>query len=189
MASRASTRAVRPLCAALLAVGLAACSQNEAPDDAPAPAPPVERVATAAEALANANIPTLDPATMAGAEIRKVVGERPHCTFRYTSSGKPVLVAGLGAGGAPEIGVAKLNGKLVPLEPDRTVSGLKAGGFALMADRVRLRVQPDRAATASAEPGDRVEAEMLFEVGQELKVGYAGYLTCRPGAAAPAAAQ
>lgn len=181
---------VTTLAAAVLsAVLLSGCGQNEAPDDAPAPAPEIVRVEPAAQALAGAHIRMLDLATMNDAEILKVVGPRPHCTFRYTGSGKPVLVAGLDAGGSPEVGVVKLNGKLVPLQPDRVATGLKPGGFVLAAQPVRLRVQPDRPVEPGAGPGERTEAELLFEVGQELKVGYSGYFECRPGAPAPSAAR
>lgn len=176
-------RFAAPLAAALLA----GCGQSPAPDDAPAPAPETVRVEPAAQALAGAHVRTLDPATLLDAEILKVVGARPHCIFRYTSAGKPVVVVGAGTGDTPEVGVVKLNGKLVPLEPDRAATGLKPGGFALAADRVRVRVQPDQPVNAS-DASQRIEAEMLFEVGQELKVGYGGYLECRPGAPAPAGA-
>lgn len=178
-------RDIPRLALAVSAALLAACGQNPAPDDAPAPAPEIVRVEPPAQALAGAHIPTLDPATVQDAEILKVVGARPHCTFRYTSAGKPVVVVGLGADGSTEVGVAKLNGKLVALEPDRAATGLKPGGFALAADRLRLRVQPDQAVNVSG-ASQRVEAEMLFEVGQELKVGYGGYVACKPGAPAPA---
>lgn len=172
--------------AAALAALLAACGQNAAPDDAPAPPPEIVRVEPAAQALAGAHVRTLDPATMNDAEVMKVVGPRPHCTFRYTGSGKPVLVAGLDAGGSPELGVVKLNGKLLSLQPDRAATGLKPGGFVLAADPVRLRVQPDRP-VKPGQAGERTEAELLFEVGQELKVGYGGYFECGPGAPGPAA--
>lgn len=181
-------RRLRTAAAALFAATLlASCGQNQAPDDAPAPPPEIVRVEPAAQALAGAHVRTLDPATMSDAEILKVLGPRPHCTFRYTGSGKPVLVAGLDAGGSADVGVVKLNGKLVSLQPDRAAAGLKPGGFVLAADPVRLRVQPDRPVNSSGQAGERTEAELLFEVGRELKVGYAGYLECRPGAPAPAA--
>lgn len=183
-------RRVPTLTAAVVSAAmLAACGQNEAPDDAPAPPPEIVRVEPAAQALAGAHVRTLDPATMSDAEILKVVGPRPHCIFRYTGSGKPVLVAGVDAASRPEIGVVKLNGKLVSLQPDRAATGLEPGGFVLAADPVRLRVQPDRPVKPSAEPGERTEAELLFEVGQELTVGYGGYFDCRPGAPGPTAAR
>ena len=92
------------------------------------------------------------------------------------------MVAGLSADGRPERGATKLNGNLVVLEPGATATGLRPGGFELVADPVRLRVQPDSSADAA---GGRVEAEMVFEVGQALKVGYGGYLECGAGASAP----
>lgn len=169
---------------------LAACGQNEAPDDAPSHAPEIVHVKTAPQALEGAHLTTLDPSTMNGAEIRKVIETGRHCTFRYTSTGKPVVVIGIEQGGAPMAGVVKLNGSLVALKPDTSAPHNKTGGFVLVADPVRVSMQPDPQATASTKPQDgRVEAEMVFEVGQDLKVGYGGYLECRSTPAAPSSAQ
>jgi hypothetical protein len=169
---------------------LAACGQSEAPDDGPSHAPEIVRVKTAAQALEGAHVPTIDPGTLNGAEIRKVIGDQPHCTFRYTSTGNPVVVAGMDQGGSPTTGVVKVNGSLVALKPDPAATPGKAGGFVLMADPLRLSVQPYSQAAASSKADEgQVEADMVFEVGQQLKVGYGGYLECRAAAAAPAGVQ
>lgn len=179
------------LISAFLGLGfLAACGQSEAPDDASSHAPEIVRVKTAAQALEGAQVPTLDPSTMNGAEIRKVIGIGRHCIFRYTSTGKPVAVVGLDQSGNPATGVMKLNGSLVPLEPDTAATRNRADGLVLIADPVRLSVQPIQQAAASADPDqDQVEAEMVFEVGQELTVGYGGYLECSAAPTATASVQ
>lgn len=166
---------------------LTACSQSPQPDDAPSQPPEIARVTTAAQALEGAHIPTLDPSTMNGAEIRKVVESSQHCTFRYTSTGKPVVIAGVDQNGSTVNGVVKLNGSIIALQPDSGAPGSGSGGFALAADPVHLRVQSDPQAAASAKSGQgQVAAEMVFEIGQQLKVGYSGYLDCRAARAAPA---
>jgi hypothetical protein len=186
-----TSRKILKLMGAVLGLGLlAGCGQSEAPDDASPHAPEIVRVKTAAQALEGAHVPTLDPSTMNGAEIRKVIGARPHCTFRYTSTGKPIVVVGMDQGDSPTTGVVKLNGSLVALKTDPAAPPNGAGGFVLVADPVRLSVQPDPRATASVKPDEgRFEAEMVFEVGQQLKVGYGGYLECRTALPAPASVQ
>ncbi|MBL0419977.1 hypothetical protein JI739_06420 [Ramlibacter sp. AW1] len=181
---------LRRSCAAVgsLVLGLVAgCGRSDAPDDAQAPAPPVARVLSASQALAGAEIRKLDPATLVRAEIVAALGNRPLCIFRYTSSGKPVLAAGMGAGSGPEAGVVKLNGHLVPLQPDPDARAA-GGGWALVADSVRIQVRRGNANAASLPPGGGgpVEADLVFQVGDVLTVGYAGYLECgRDAAAAP----
>ena len=165
----------------VIGVGLlAGCGQSPKPDDAPSPAPETARVKTAAQALEGLHISTLDPSTMNDAEIRRVVESSRHCTFRYTSTGKPVVVAGVDQNGNPVTGVIKLSGGIIALQPDSGAAGKGSGGFALAADPVHVRLQLDPQAAASAKSGkDQVEADMIFEVGQQLKVGYSGYLDCK----------
>lgn len=171
--------------AVLAGLFVAACGQSDAPDDANAPAPDLAAVKTASEALAGAHIPTLDPATLNDAEIRKVVGGQPHCSFRYTRSGRPVLVASLKPDGALDAGVVKLNGNLVPLQANGGEGQPGGDAFVLAAPPVRLSVQRPSETEAPTD-GKRVEADMVFEVGQQLKVGYGGFMSC--ASAAPHAA-
>lgn len=164
-----------------------ACSQNAAPDDATAPAPAIVRMETAEQALQGAHVPALDPQTMNDAEIRKLIGAGPHCSFRYTSTGKPVAVVGSNPGGRPAAGGVKLNGVLVALNADPGAASDIARGVVLVSGPVRLSIRPDPQSSASTKPdAGLVEAEMRFEVDQQLKVGYAGFLECR---AAPAVVQ
>lgn len=156
--------------------GLLAGCDNDAPDDdlAAIRAPEIARVVSAKDALSGSQIPKLDPAPMNDAEVRKGVGTGPVCMFRYTNSGHPVLVTSMRSEGPLRGGVVKLNGYLVELRPaDATTP--PNGGFALVAEPVRLAVRPDR---EDRRPPDGV-ANMVFEVGQSLRVGYRGYLSCQ----------
>ncbi|HEV7263602.1 MAG TPA: DUF6692 family protein [Falsiroseomonas sp.] len=166
---------IRPWHLPLIAVAtLAACDEGAAPDDAvrSGHAPEVATILPAEEALANAPVAHLDPATMNGAEIRRAIGTGPRCAFHYTRAGNPVVA--MQAGAAPA-GVVKLNGHLILLEaPDEVGGDAAARSLVLAAGPVRLQViPPPRGAELH-------EATMLFEVGQDLTVGYRGYLGCPP---------
>ena len=159
----------------LAALGaLAACGEGAAPDDVmdPVHAPEVARVAPAAEAIGGVHIPSLDPATMVDAEIGKVLGPGPRCEFRYTSEGHPVLAASAAADGEAPAGVVKLNGHLVPLQR----GAADAQSIVLQSGEVRLTVTPDGG--APVDDARRREANTIFEVGSELRVGYRGYYRC-----------
>lgn len=161
--------------ALLVALGmLTGCGERAAPDDETnrLQAAETARITPANEAIAGAHIPTLDPATLVAAEIEKVLGRGPRCEFRYTSEGRPVLAATGNAENAAPDAVVKLNGHLVPLSREPA----EAGSLVLTADNVRLVVTPDGGEPA-ADSGDR-EAEVIFEIGESLRVGYRGYYRC-----------
>jgi len=165
------------LTAVLPALLLTACGEADRPDDAVDAIRPPEIVRTvpAAEALSGAHIPTLDPATMNAAEIRHALGGAPHCEFRYTAAGRPVLAVALPSAAADPGGIVKLNGSLIPLT--RTTEG--SDTVILKADRITLRILPD-----GGEPNDvpggmqRREADLTFDVTDELTAGYRGWLDC-----------
>lgn len=175
--STSATRAALPLA---LALGLlAGCGQSDAPDDElqPAGSPEVARIVPAEEALAGAEIPKLDPQPMVAAEVGGAIGDGPRCEFRYTGAGGPVLAVSTPGDGAAERGVLKLNGNLVLLEP---ASGAgDTGGVALAAEPLRATVSPDRSdEPEEANGARRQEADMIFEIGDKLRVGYRGFLDC-----------
>ena len=166
---------VAPACAVLLALGvLAACGENDAPDDVtnPVHSPEIARVLPAGEALSGAHIPTLDPAEMVDAEIEKVLGPGPRCEFRYTSEGRPVIAASTAPSGNAPAGVVKLNGHLVPLQRESA----EAQSIVLRSDQVRLAVMPDGGAPAAG--ARQHEADARLEIGESLQVGYRGYYRC-----------
>ena len=176
-------RGVRICSAVMVALALlAGCNANEAPDDAlkAIKAPEVARIAPAGEALAGAHIPTVDPATMHEAEIRKALEPGPRCHFRYTTSGKPVLAFNLQSDGEASSGVVKLNGHLVVLKPASSAGVADGNGeFRLLADPVHMAVIPDASNQATeGSNARRKQANAIFEVGESLKVGYRGFLEC-----------
>lgn len=162
--------------ACLLAIGLlAGCGESSAPDDdlTAIRAPEIVQIMPASEALAGAHVPTLDPATMNDAEIEKALGAGPHCEFRYTSEGKPVLAWEASRNSAGK-GVVKLNGYLVVLR-----SAAASDEVVLAAEQVRWSVARDREDRDEGFPNEREgEATAVFEVEGKLKVGYSGYYQC-----------
>lgn len=152
---------------------LAGCDESDAPDDdLTAIRPPeIARIVAADEALTGAHIPTVDPASMTDAEIEKALGTGPHCEFRYTSAGKPVLAWKALADGSAE-GVVKLNGYLVIL---RSAAG--SGEVVLTAGDIRMIIAPDEEIERPASERHE-EATSIFELGSSLRVGYGGYYRC-----------
>lgn len=154
----------------------AGCSESDAPDDElnPVSVPEVARIVPASEALAGAQVPSLDPATMNAAEIEKALGTGPHCEFRYTNEGKPVLAVKALSDGNAAVGVVKLSGSLVIL---RAASA--SGDLVLQAGEVHVALAPDLEEQVE-EPDDAQarEATVVFEVGNSLRVGYRGYYKC-----------
>lgn len=175
-----STAALRAAVGMALVLGLlAGCGQSDAPDDElqPVQATAVARVLPPEEVLEGANIPTLDPHTMVAAEVGRAIGDGPRCEFRYTGAGGPVLAVSAPGNGDAESGVLKLNGDLLLLEPAAGAGEIE--GVRLAAGPIRATVTPD----ASDEPEEldgarRREADMIFEIGEQLRVGYRGFLDC-----------
>ncbi len=134
-------------------------------------------VVAAEEALRNVHLAPLDPSPLDAAEVASVLGDGPRCTFHYTSTGgPPVLAVGL-EDGAPTEAILKLNGKLVRLAPaEGSTAPAASGGFTVVAESVRATIEPLQGA-ASGEPED---ATMMFSVGDALKAGYGGYFVCLP---------
>lgn len=160
----------------------AGCSESRAPDATTSP--PGEssaaRVVPATAAISGAHVPTLDPVTLHAAEIRQALGTDPACVFRYTSSGRPVVAVTAPTNAAPMRGVIKLNGHLVILEASaeaRTNAGTPPFAFAAEPLRIEVRAPTNGQAGAAGREGQQ-EANMVFEIGKELRVGYRGYLAC-----------
>ena len=172
---RSEPQTGRSSLALVVALGLlAACENKDAPDDKtnPVSAPEIARVLPANEAIAGAHIPSLDPMTMVDAEIRKVLGPVPRCEFRYTSEGKPVLAATVASTSDAPDGVVKVNGQLVELRQ----ASAEPGVLALAAGSIRVTVTPK-----GGEPTGHArqrEADVIFEIGDRLRVGYRGYYRC-----------
>ena len=149
---------------------LSGCGEREAADDIinPPRSEEAARVLSGEEAIAGADIPTLDPATMVDAEIAKVLGSPAQCTFRYTSAGKPILALKGTPGGTATTAVLKVNAHLVELQP--------AGGdgnLVLTSGPISVTLSAD-----DVQAEEKVEADMVFAIGESLRVGYSGYYQC-----------
>lgn len=158
--------------ALLLAVGLLTACGGPADETNAGSAPGIVRIVPGNEAVSGAHVPTLDPMTMADAEILKVLGPGPRCEFRYTSAGKPVLAARPSWTGDARDGVLKVNGHLVALH--RTSA--EGGGLVFADDEIRVTVRPEDGERSDG--AGQQEAEVVFEVGDSLRAGYRGYYRC-----------
>ncbi|MCJ8518538.1 hypothetical protein ABID21_001139 [Pseudorhizobium tarimense] len=149
---------------------LSGCGEQEAADDIidPPRAEEVARVVPGEEAIAGADIPTLDPATMVDAEMAKVLGQPTKCTFRYTSAGKPVFALNGTPDNSATTAVVKVNGHLVELRPSGGDGNLVFGSGPVV---VSLSVP-------GGDPEGKVDAAMSFTVDDTLRVGYKGYFQC-----------
>ena len=171
----------RCLLLTLSASSVVACGESEMPDDAIDPPLGIEvgRVTSAPDALVGLHLPTLDPSTMERAEIRLVLDGSSICEFRYVSDGKPVLAfhaAQAPEGGDPALrGVLNLSGALVPLSGKRS-----NGSVVLTAGEIRATVTAVGPEDDLRQGASKREANLLFEVGKRLKVGYQGYYSCVP---------
>ncbi|MBB4054067.1 hypothetical protein GGR20_003743 [Devosia subaequoris] len=162
---------------ALLAVTvlLTGCSRNDAADDAvnPRVGSSVARLVSAAEILAGANIPTLDPHTMADAQIKEIIGAGPRCAFHYTSSGDPVLGTAREPAQDVPAGVVMLNGNLVALQ-----SAPAEAGLVLVADEIRFTITSGNGDSTTPSPSSMEDATLVMHIGDQLTVGYRGYYGC-----------
>jgi hypothetical protein len=161
----------------ILPIVLSACSEDMRPGDQLnfVPTPIIPRVVSAHEALDGAYTPAIDPATMRDVEVARALGSTSFCSFRYMSAGNPVLAVAPQASVGSTDGVVKLNGSLVLLKRE-----VNEHSLALAADPVHLYLTFSDSQTRPASAGTRPrEAELVFEVGRRLRVGYSGYYNCR----------
>ncbi|MFN7023363.1 MAG: hypothetical protein ACK4QP_02315 [Pseudorhizobium sp.] len=149
---------------------LSGCGEQDAADDIidPPRAEEPVRLVSGDEAIAGADIPTLDPATMVDAQIAKVLGSPAQCTFRYTSAGKPVLALNRTTGNAATTAVVKVNGHLVELRP---ANG--DGNLVLASGPISVTLS-----AGDGQSKEKVEADMVFSSSDSLRVGYSGYYQC-----------
>lgn len=136
------------------------------------------QVVPAQQAVLQADLPGTDLDPMNEAEFAKVVEPGPYCSFAYTTSGNPVLVATPTPHGSVR-GVIKLHGDLVEVTARNAMdlAGL-ARGTMLQADGIGIAVQPREKADRLDNGVTRREADLLFRLKQGLEVGYGGFYTC-----------
>lgn len=166
---------MRSLKLTLIALSACAGCGSESPDDQmnPLRGQDIPRLVSAQEALGTSEIATIDPHTMNDAEISKVLGEGPFCAFRYVSDGNPVLAWKRQSNGS-SVAVVKINGVLVGLRPESTKNA-----NAFVADAIRLTLLPeDTQQNEASDVGRPRKAKLLFEIDQQLRIGYGGYSVC-----------
>lgn len=143
-----------------------ACVGNTAPGNdreaALDPPPRPAQTASAEAAIAGVDVSLLHPQIMTEADLASTPAE---CRFRFTRVGHPVFVYSLPA---VEPGVVKLNGKLVPLDPDGN------GRFASGGVSVELR----RVDAEAGEPGPQATDLVLTLPGAPDELGYRGSSEC-----------
>lgn len=102
---------------------------------------------------------------MSGAEIEVALGAGAACVGRHTEGSGPVLALAARPEAGPAGGVVKLGGDLVLLGPAEA----ETPAVALAAGEAQAALAPL--------PGEG-QAEMVFELGRELRAGYRGYFDC-----------
>lgn len=154
--------------AVALALGLAACADNDFPGndreaELDAPAPAAEWAEATSLSAVEAGL--LKPETMTAADLAVVAPGAGSCLFQYTEVGYPVLVYPAGEAGAA---VVKLNGKLIRLAA--------VGARAFGSGPVRVEVgYPDDLPGAEKEP-----ARMILRLeGAPDELGFRGFASCR----------
>jgi hypothetical protein len=158
-----------------------ALDDGSQPAEPPTPAsitPPV--LVSAAEAIHTANVATTDLEEMDSAEVRKALGDGPHCRFHYSRWAGPVLAANLpGAGNATAIAVVKLHGRLTLL--DVIADAGEGASLKIQADGITLRIATPRYPRAADDemPLADATAELRLDGGPEI--GYAGFFGCSKG--------
>ncbi|MFV1805031.1 DUF305 domain-containing protein [Phaeobacter sp. Ax4a-4a] len=137
-------------------------ASNEGPDG---PA----RIVDLNEALSSAEIAILDLEFLTGDEIAQLFPDGAICTFRYTTTSKPVLAAGQ-IDGAPAA-LAKISGDLVRL-------GSTDGTGTLSTEGMSVSLSAPDGAAALENSGEVQDANLVLELDAGLRAGYRGYYGC-----------
>nr|WP_139232977.1 hypothetical protein [Halomonas korlensis] len=140
---------------------------------------PSPEVVTAQEAINSPDIPAIDPQTMATAEMEKVLGDVPYCTYRYTIESPPILAISNTEQDQGYRGVIKIHGRLVELSADQKPSyeNLQEG-LELSTEGLEMRVVLDVEGPVSEESDEVIAAELHFSLEQGLNAGYLGWYRC-----------
>ena len=127
------------------------------------------RIVDLNEALSSAEIAILDLEFLTGDEIAQLFPDGAICTFKYTTTSKPVLAAGQ-IEGAPAA-LAKISGDLVRLGSTDATGTLSTEGMSVSLSA------PDGAA-ALENSGEVQDANLVLELDAGLRAGYRGYYGC-----------
>ncbi len=121
------------------------------------------------DALSSAEIATLDLEFLSDEEIAQLFPDGAICTFKYTTTSKPVIATAQ-IDGAPAA-LAKVSGDLVRLGSTDGSKTLRTEGMSV------LLTAPDGAAPLESN-SETQEANLVLELDAGLRVGYRGYYGC-----------
>lgn len=147
--------------------------------DKPTMRAPLPEVVSARDAIRRPDIPSIDPQSLDQAEVEKVLGSGPYCTFVYTAESPPVVAIKHDGESGGAKGVIKIHGKLVQLSSD-PIPGYSAlrKGPSLAADSIKVNVALGEDGAVQGPSGEKSTANLEFSLDQGLKVGYRGWYTC-----------
>ena len=133
-------------------------------------AAPAAAVVTLDEALATADLPSLDPQFMSQTELSEGLASGARCTFTYTEGSPPVLA--LAADGSA---LVKISGDLVRLkaEPASLASGPTAS-----APGITMEIRGAGEEALGDVEGARTRAALMMTLERGLTVGYVGTYGC-----------
>lgn len=165
------------LLVALLSFVTLSCDGPSAPDvptismaDKPMP-----KIVSATEAIRTPVIPKLDPATLDGAEVDKVLHDGPRCTFHYTAASPPILAGTLAGAAGNADGVIKINGRLVKLSSANSTSWQQlTSGAVFASDEIKVEIIPDSNKDTATERA----AILHFNIEPDFHAGYKGWYRC-----------
>ncbi|WP_040490337.1 DUF6692 family protein [Fulvimarina pelagi] len=121
------------------------------------------------EALATPETATLDAEFLTEAEIKRAFSNGGTCSFRYTSQSDPSYVVSVADDQAS--GVVKISGDLVRLQGDDATS--------MSSEDLVIGLTPvEEGMNLTEAIGTTIEADMVLAIGEDLEVGYRGYLEC-----------
>ena len=148
--------------------------------------PPVQpEVVPASEAIRQAELASVDLAEIEAAEINKVLGAGPTCSFAYSRGAGPVAVARVTAGGpGASQGLIKVHGRLVELRARFATpeAGEGAPAISLQGEGIEVAIDLlDDAATSPVVEVQEAEGEAVLRLAAGLEVGYAGFVQCDGG--------
>ena len=121
------------------------------------------------EALSTAEIAILDLEFLTGDEIAQLFPDGATCTFKYTTTSKPVLAAGQ-IDGAPAA-LAKISGDLVRL-------GSTDGTGTLSTEGMSVALSAPDGTAALENSSEMQEANLVLELDAGLRAGYRGFYGC-----------
>lgn len=134
---------------------------NTASDPAPS------ATMTLSQALASAEVASLDPEFIRSDEVARLFPAGQACRFSYTPDSQPVLVMGKIDG--EEAALFKISGDLVRLAGDNS------GGFT--ADGVQMTLRQIDGSSVTKSDG-AVDATLTMTLNAGLNTGYRGYVSC-----------